>query len=49
VLHACGNGSFDADLDGAERAYLERLMQTADAVEGIEAFVNKRKPVWKGA
>jgi cyclohexa-1,5-dienecarbonyl-CoA hydratase len=29
-----------------ERLYLDRLMQTSDAVEGIEAFLEKRPPVW---
>lgn len=26
--------------------YLEELMQTADALEGLHAFLEKRKPVW---
>jgi cyclohexa-1,5-dienecarbonyl-CoA hydratase len=30
-----------------ERLYLQELMQTADAVEGITAFMEKRPPVWK--
>jgi cyclohexa-1,5-dienecarbonyl-CoA hydratase len=29
-----------------ERLYLEELMETADAQEGLEAFVEKRAPVW---
>ncbi len=37
-----------AQLERAERIYLDRLMKTHDAVEGIEAFLQKRKPVWKG-
>jgi len=32
-----------------ERMYLEELMKTADAVEGIEAFLEKRDPQWKHA
>jgi cyclohexa-1,5-dienecarbonyl-CoA hydratase len=28
--------------------YLGSLMNTEDAVEGLRAFVEKRKPVWKG-
>jgi cyclohexa-1,5-dienecarbonyl-CoA hydratase len=28
--------------------YLNRLMKTQDAVEGLTAFLEKRKPVWKG-
>jgi len=33
----------------AERMYLGELMSTADAVEGIAAFLEKRKPEWKHA
>ena len=29
-----------------ERQYLQDLMATADAVEGLEAFLAKRKPAW---
>jgi len=30
-----------------EKQYLEELMHTEDAVEGIQAFMDKRKPTWK--
>lgn len=30
-----------------EKLYLDELMATNDAVEGINAFLEKRKPVWK--
>ncbi len=30
-----------------ERIYLEELMQTGDATEGLKAFLGKRKPLWK--
>ncbi len=30
-----------------ERFYLEELMKTHDAVEGIEAFLAKRPPEWR--
>jgi len=30
-----------------ERLYLDRLMQTSDAAEGIAAFLEKRKPRWE--
>lgn len=30
-----------------ERLYLDELMRTHDAVEGINAFMNKRAPLWK--
>jgi cyclohexa-1,5-dienecarbonyl-CoA hydratase len=32
-----------------ERLYLDTLMKTHDAVEGIEAFLAKREPVWSNA
>jgi len=28
--------------------YLNKMMKTADAVEGLTAFMEKRKPVWQG-
>ena len=36
-------------LAGLERQYLERLMQTHDAVEGVKAFLEKRSPQWRNA
>ncbi len=30
-----------------ERIYLEELMKTGDATEGLKAFLEKRKPLWK--
>ena len=33
----------------AERIYLEELMRSHDAVEGIRSFMEKRKPVWKNS
>jgi len=33
-------------LDAVERLYLDDLMSTRDAREGIEAFLEKRQPVW---
>jgi len=35
-------------LEEVERVYLTELMRTHDAREGIRAFLEKRKPVWKG-
>ena len=37
------------DLEGIERLYLDDLMATADAKEGIRAFLEKRQPVWRDA
>lgn len=39
---------FDKGLARAEKIYLEQLMQTADAQEGIRAFMEKREPKWTG-
>lgn len=34
-------------LQEAERIYAEELMRTADAHEGLQAFLEKRRPVWQ--
>jgi len=47
VLRAAGL-DFDKALAEMEKVYLEELMQTADAAEGIRAFIEKRQPVWAG-
>jgi len=39
---------FDKGLARAEKIYLEELMKTEDVHEGINAFLEKRLPVWKG-
>ncbi len=36
-----------AKLETVEAVYLDELMQSYDAVEGLNAFLEKRKPVWK--
>lgn len=38
---------FLKQLEQAERVYLSELMKTHDAQEGIQAFLEKRRPVWK--
>lgn len=38
---------FLADLKDVEDIYLNQLMKTEDAHEGLKAFLEKRKPVWK--
>ena len=39
--------SLDTALKEVENMYLHELMKTYDAVEGINSFVEKRKPVWR--
>ena len=39
---------FDKGLARAEKIYLEELIKTEDAQEGINAFLHKRKPNWTG-
>jgi cyclohexa-1,5-dienecarbonyl-CoA hydratase len=39
---------FDKGLARAEKVYLDELMKTADAQEGVRAFIEKRQPDWKG-
>ena len=40
---------FNAALDTAESIYLKELMMTDDAKEGLAAFLEKRKPVWRNS
>jgi len=37
----------ESGLPAIEKYYLNDLMQTQDAVEGLNAFMEKRSPVWK--
>jgi cyclohexa-1,5-dienecarbonyl-CoA hydratase len=39
---------FDKGLARAEKIYLEELMKTEDAMEGIRAFIQKREAKWTG-
>jgi len=48
ALYAWDSIHFDKGLARAETIYLEELMKTADAPEGIQAFLEKRPPRWKG-
>ena len=38
---------FAKELEKVEKLYLGKLMKTADANEGLKAFLEKRKPEWK--
>jgi cyclohexa-1,5-dienecarbonyl-CoA hydratase len=40
-------GSVREGIKAAERLYLGELMRTEDAREGLNSFLEKRKPVWK--
>ena len=42
------SADFLKQLEEVERVYLSELMQSGDAQEGVRAFLEKRKPVWKG-
>lgn len=39
---------FDKGLARAEKVYLDELMKTEDAREGIQSFLEKREPRWTG-
>lgn len=41
------NDDMDKGLKAIEKIYLDRLMKTHDAIEGLKAFLDKRKPTWK--
>ncbi len=48
AIYAWDSVHFDKGLARAEKIYLEELMKTADAPEGIRAFMEKREPKWTG-
>jgi len=41
------NDDSERGLKVIEKIYLDRLMKTNDAMEGLKAFLDKRKPAWK--
>jgi cyclohexa-1,5-dienecarbonyl-CoA hydratase len=48
AIYAWDSMHFDKGLAHSEKIYLEELMKTADAHEGINAFIQKRVPKWAG-
>jgi cyclohexa-1,5-dienecarbonyl-CoA hydratase len=48
AIYAWDAMHFDKGLARAEKIYVEELMKTADADEGIRAFMEKREPKWMG-
>jgi cyclohexa-1,5-dienecarbonyl-CoA hydratase len=48
AIYAWDSVHFDKGLARAEKIYLDELMHTEDASEGIRAFIEKRQPQWKG-
>jgi cyclohexa-1,5-dienecarbonyl-CoA hydratase len=47
ALRASEETTFGAALEQTERIYLEDLMRTHDAEEGIRAFLERREPKWE--
>jgi cyclohexa-1,5-dienecarbonyl-CoA hydratase len=47
VLRGAGV-DFEGRLEEMEKFYLEQLMKTEDASEGIRAFIERRQPAWVG-
>jgi cyclohexa-1,5-dienecarbonyl-CoA hydratase len=47
AVRAGSDHGFSEALDESERLYLDELCPTADMAEGVAAFLEKRRPVWK--
>ncbi len=47
AVEQASSSPFIQALDKVQNFYLEELLQLADAKEGVQAFMEKRKPVWR--
>lgn len=47
ALATDSSGDFDNSLKAVEDLYLNQLMKTEDAHEGLRSFMEKRKPEWR--
>ena len=47
ALDLGGRSGFESVLTEVENLYLNELMKTEDASEGVHAFMEKRKPDWR--
>jgi cyclohexa-1,5-dienecarbonyl-CoA hydratase len=48
AMYAWDSIHFDKGLARAEKIYFDDLLRTEDAQEGINAFLQRREPLWKG-
>lgn len=48
LTRSAGYTEEEKELTAIENMYLEELIRTQDAVEGVRAFLEKRAPVWTG-
>jgi len=48
LTRSAGYTEEEKELTAIENMYLEELIRTHDAVEGVRAFLEKRAPVWTG-
>ena len=48
AFRVAGSSDFEDRLARTERLYVDELMKTHDALEGLRAFLDKRRPEWSG-